>query len=250
MNHNQSGGTFPNPRVVPYDYRKNSTTEYKRFNNEYFSGADVRIYFGDMWIDEITGLEFTLQENVAPIFGYASYTYDKVARGNRMIQGSLSINFKESYYLHSIMNRLQSKLERETKSNPAFQSETFKKGLDVEHLITQAAGRDFDLIADEFEKSLWGEEDIERIGEARDNREEGGYFYNHKTHPELNNEGFNIVITYGPYNQKDGITVAGSVVTITGVHLTSCNQMIGGDGNPIQEMYQFVAKDLNADVTQ
>ncbi|MGN0357148.1 MAG: hypothetical protein ACI4E0_04930 [Blautia sp.] len=74
----------------------------------YYSGTDARIYFGDIWVDEIVEIEFGLQEQVAPIYGYGSYTWDVVARGNRVVVGQFAINFKEVGYLQTILNSLSS----------------------------------------------------------------------------------------------------------------------------------------------
>lgn len=241
-------------QVRSFNYRPNSTTEYTRFRDEYFAGSDIRIYFGDIWVDEITSLQFTLQEQVAPIFGYASYTWDKVARGNRFIQGSFAINFKESYYLHAVMNSLSSKMKAETKSNPMFSTPKWKEGVTVEHLVNSGGDSKFDWLADEFEKSLWGEGQM--IAQTT-NRKKTTYFYpnldseteiNQLNQAELADSGFNIIISYGPMNEAGGMKASETTHSLIGVQLTGVSQVIGGDGQPIQEQYSFIAKDLDGDV--
>lgn len=81
-------------------------TEYQYFPEEYFTGADISIYFNDIFIDEITGLSYSLQETVKPIFGYASYTWDAIARGTRIIQGEFRIAFKEAQYINVVLKTL------------------------------------------------------------------------------------------------------------------------------------------------
>lgn len=251
---------FEKPKVVGYDYPTiQTTTEYQRFNNDYFTGSDIKLYFGDTWVDEITGINFSLEEQVQPIFGYASYTFDKVARGTRLIRGNFTINFKESFYLHAVMNSLQSKLkDKQAGKGNVFTEETFKKGLTVEQVIEQAnKGRNFGAIADELEKAFWGKSGDASLQNIVNNQPNDTYFYPAERDPSdptkvlatsqqnLRDNGFNILITYGPYNEKDGVKVAGSATTIVGVQLTGVSQVIGGDGNPIQEQYEFLAKDLN-----
>lgn len=258
---------FEKPRAIGYTYPTlQSTTEFKRFNDDYFSGADVRLYFGDTWVDEVTSLQFTMQENVQPIYGYASYTWDKVARGTRLIQGSFSINFKENFYLHSVLNSLQSRLKaKESDGSAIFSEETFKKGVTVEHLVEQSHSRSFGAVADELEKSFWGKSGTSSIQNTTNRRPRDTYFYPEHldgkddsganiyastSQRHLRDNGFNILVTYGPYNEKDGIKVAGSAVSLMGVQLTSVSQVIGGDGSPIQEVYEFIAKDLNGNLTK
>ncbi|MDK2600705.1 hypothetical protein QO179_24735 [Bacillus stercoris] len=164
-------------KVSGYDYSSYGGVEYQRFKSDYFTGADIRIYFGDIWVDEVTSLQFTLQEQVAPIFGYASYTWDRVARGNRYIQGSFTINFKESYYLQSVMNSLTSKMKGSSTTSTGFSSSQWKKGLNIEHLMSKS-GDSFNSIADEFEKSLWGEG---RLQTQVDSKNGTTYFYPNAT---------------------------------------------------------------------
>lgn len=251
---------YQRPRAVGYSYPYLfTTTEYQRFGGDYFTGADVRLYFGDILIEEIGGLNFELQEQVQPIYGYASHTFDKVARGSRIIRGSFIINFKESFYLHSVMNSLQSKMkaQQENKSS-VFNEQTFKQGVTVEHLIEQAnKGKSFGQIADEFEKSFWGKSSDSAMQNITNNQPNDTYFYPEERDPadpskkldtsqsNLRDSGFNILITYGPYAEKDGNVVQGTAVTLVGVQLTGSSQTIWGDGNPIQEQYTFIAKDLN-----
>lgn len=251
------------PRVVGYRLSDfiHPMVEYRRFNEDYFSGADVRIYFGDIWVDEITRLEFTLQENVAPIYGYASYTWDKVARGSRQIQGSFSINFKESYYLFAVLEKLAEKLK--SPSIPDFDKKNFKEGVTIEHLLSKAGHSSFDDLAEEFEKSLWGESKNQSIKKATNQRSKDSYFYPEYplgrgqdgsfqgydesiSQKALRDNGFDILITYGPYNEPGRAKDPGTVESLIGVQLTGVSKVIGQDGKPIEEQYTFIAKDFNA----
>lgn len=251
-------------KVRGYSYQPNVSTEYTRFRADYFSGADVRIYFGDIWVDEITGLQFTLQEQVAPIYGYASYTWDKVARGTRLIQGSFRINFRESYYLHSVMDRLSSKVREASDGTSGFEESKWKQGLNIEHILKEVESNSFESIADEFEKTLWGAGQNSKFNKIVKNREHNTYFYPEHRGPDkdghvtydsnvsqkaLAENGFNIVITYGPMHAENGMRASQTVHTLIGVQLTGVSQIIGGDGAPIEEEYQFIARDLDNDVT-
>lgn len=235
--------------------REGVNAEYKRFSEEYFSGADVRIYFGSTWIDEIIGLQFTLQENVAPIFGYASYTYDRMAVGSRQIQGSFRINFKESYYLHFITNTLDSELEAvqgNTLSMP--DNKTISLGnITPEHLSSSASGDEFEKLALQFEKSLWGEADDNSFAKLTADRPNESFFAGENARPTLAKTGFNILVLYGPYTQgydpsAPTESVATTAHTLTGVYLTGVNQVIDNSGQPIYEEYSFIAKDLDNNI--
>jgi hypothetical protein len=88
------------------------THNFRIFPRDYFSFCDMAIYFGDVFIDEITGLQFAMQENVLPLYGYADYRFRTLSHGSRIIQGNFSINFKEAGYIYLIMEALRARAAR------------------------------------------------------------------------------------------------------------------------------------------
>lgn len=86
----------------------NGSIETKVYDYEYFSGSQCLVYIGDVLIDEVTGIEVQVQQQKTPIYGYASQLFDKVARGTVFVQGSFTINFKESGYLYTVLQRYRS----------------------------------------------------------------------------------------------------------------------------------------------
>lgn len=91
------------PKGVEFNKRQ---TEYQLFPEEYFTGADVYVYFNDVWMDEIIGLTFSLTELVEPQFGYASSTWDYVSRGKRLVKGEFRMAFKEAGYMFVVLDHI------------------------------------------------------------------------------------------------------------------------------------------------
>lgn len=228
-----------------------NSINYRHFSTNYYSGSDIRIYFGDTWVDEISGIDFTLQEQVAPIFGYASYTWDKVARGSRYVSGSFSINFKETAYLQTIMNSLRSDIDKDSATG-YFSKAEWDKGLTIEQLLKQN-NSNFHTLADNLETAFWGEgTEVKRVQKQEDTT----FFYpNYRAEAiagldqsKLADNGFNIVIAYGgDYMSGRAVDSYETVQVIMGVQLTGVSQQIGQNGQPIQETYQFIAKDVQGD---
>ncbi len=75
------------------------------YNIEYFSGAQVSLYIGDVWVDEVTTLSYGYQQSRTPIYGYASTLFDDVSEGHILVTGQFTINFKEAGYLWLILDR-------------------------------------------------------------------------------------------------------------------------------------------------
>lgn len=81
----------------------NSSPEFVAPNNwqgTYFTMTQARLYIGRVFIDELNGLQFTLQNNKIPIYGYASRDYDAIAQGKSLVQGQFTINFVSEGYLY------------------------------------------------------------------------------------------------------------------------------------------------------
>ena len=86
--------------MLPNTHTYHSFEDRQYFPYQYFSGCDTRLYIGEHEaVEEITGIQYMVTENVLPVYGYASFTYDAVARGNRLINGSFRINYVSPNYL-------------------------------------------------------------------------------------------------------------------------------------------------------
>ena len=89
------------------EYHRTKTSEGvsvdSAYIKRYYSVIDAEIYFGNEYVEDVCDINWSIRQNVAPLFGYNSYTYDEVARGNRIIFGNFIINFTSPNYLFSIL---------------------------------------------------------------------------------------------------------------------------------------------------
>lgn len=243
-------GTPQNPQTT------GQRVEYQRFPTSYFSGCDVDIYFRDLYIDEITAIEFQVQENVQPLYGYASYTVDTWARGNRMVTGTFRINFRTPYYIHYIINEIE---YREGQDAPFdIQGHEYTpESKSADEVINQARGISsqdrFKQLSRQYQNSIWGETMDSPFKELMENRELDSFFYPQNRRPIVHEKGFDIIIKYGdvpksseetmiPTGQKSNTTMR----SINGVQITGASQVIDGEGRPIEEEYTFLAKDIDS----
>lgn len=239
--------------------------EYQLFPEAYFSGCDVVIYFGDVFVDDISRLQFTLQESVRPIYGYASRTWDVVARGARIVHGSFELAFREAGYLDTILGHIG---QMQNKAVPALIS-SLSKGASapsewtagiqqrIEELLNEKGGGNNNAAQQRLsamETAIW-----DRAASPDTGHKHKSYFYNDRYNPEwqlpLLTKGFDIYLTYGAIQQKIQSLGGGSIPTsvdipytvkaIRNIQLTSCSQNVDSEGNPISETYQFIAQDLD-----
>lgn len=69
-------------------------TEENLFIEEYYSSTDTKIYIDDIEQTEISYINYSLQEQLKPIYGYSSRTFDDVAIGNRIVTGAFKVPIK------------------------------------------------------------------------------------------------------------------------------------------------------------
>lgn len=165
------------------------TQNYVRKTNgesvKYFSGIDAEIYFEGLYIDEITDIAFSVEQQAMPIFGYNSYIFDDIAVGSRLVNGQFAVNFTKAGYLYEVLDTMVALQTNESQRT------------------THISKR----------KPLW-------------------------------KNGFDLYVSYG--NAKDPTPLRGSsVLVIRNVTLTSETQRFDYEGRPIQEVYTFVAQDID-----
>jgi hypothetical protein len=83
------------------------------YNIDYFSGSQVAAYIGDVFVDEITAINFVVQQNRRPLYGYADQYFRGMSKGQILVQGQFSINFKEAGYMWLILNEYKKKIKGE-----------------------------------------------------------------------------------------------------------------------------------------
>jgi hypothetical protein len=74
---------------------------------KYFTCQDARLYIGNVFIDENIFVQYTLQDNKIPIYGYRSRYYDATAQGKSIVQGQLGLNFVSEGYLYTVLQAYQ-----------------------------------------------------------------------------------------------------------------------------------------------
>lgn len=109
-------------KILPYSTEKvklrnknlfTSTVDNNEGHKRYFSSIDAEIYFGDIFIDDINRIEYSVIEKTLPIYGYNSKKFDFLLYGTRYIQGEFIINFTKSGWLLDIMKGLSSVVGKE-----------------------------------------------------------------------------------------------------------------------------------------
>lgn len=165
----------------------------------YYSAIDAELYFGDIFIDEVTNITWTVQQQTLPIYGYNSYTFDDMAVGSRLVQGQFAVNFIKENYLLSI---------QEDSHFNSIARRTYGEDKPTEGVFSTSPKRRLGL-------PLW-------------------------------DKGFDIVIGFGEHGNTSSLkqNIYSTYLVLDCCQLVSSQMSLDYNGEPIQEIYTFVARDI------
>jgi len=75
------------------------------YDFQYFSGANVLIKIAGHAALEAAAISYNYMDSKQPIYGYSSQTFDAVAPGQKLVQGSLVINYVYDNYLFDCIKK-------------------------------------------------------------------------------------------------------------------------------------------------
>ena len=199
---------------------------------EYFSGVDCSIFFGNEYIDEITGLQFTLQERVLPVYGYASYTAKRILRGTRIVQGQFTTNMRAANYLHELLYRdvLQAN------------SDVVPTGLTIppNQPLPQP-----DPVANPADFQRWMDGNVNLYWKSIETAISVNNAIDYSHTPYFAAPAFTLLILYGDIDHTDYTRSQDKIRTIQNVEIFQVAQSIDLSPNAIGETWNFIATDIN-----
>jgi hypothetical protein len=240
----------------------------------YWGPAQVRLYVDGAWIDDACGVQYQIRDSKTPKWGYFDQFFRTVARGQTIVQGVLSINFRFLGYLRSAVEKQikrRSDFQRLTSSTVGLPRLNYGGLQNIANLTDAARLETLSAMAqgyppnlrnetfDEWKDKIWGIDSVDEWDRMMDQRlekpdvsssEEIKERVDRRSYqrPGLFTSGFDITMIYGtqPLQQTD----PGLIRVIQQVHLTGESQRVEIDvpdgGRAIREVYQFFARDVRA----
>lgn len=227
----------------------------KVYDMEYFSGSQVAIYIGDVWVDEIVHFQLELTQVKNPIYGYASELWDALARGPKLVRGAFTVNFKEAGYLFAVLKHYQERIKGRDVLSPyssgnkimranierimsleANDADLFRAYADMASYASEKQKRNKGLdkaedLFEDFEDAIWKKRGMEE-------------FYNKygiTSRSSLTSclNGFDIFIQFGDFtNDLSNHTI----IKLETVELVGQAMTIESSGAPVLEVYNFIAR--------
>ena len=245
------------------------------YNVDYFNGSQVAAFIGDVFVEEVTAINFVVQQNRRPIYGYADQHFKAMSKGQILVQGQFAINFKEAGYMWLILNEyrqkmkgLQNKLDQSpVKSSSASfqqsieqvingevkQEDRYKSIGDLSQAYASLAGfasttRAAGKRKGEGEESVQIVGDAENIFEAFENyvwgnkKDINGYDVSeNRSADDTDLNPFDIYLTYGDFSSGHD-EMNHTVIKLEDCYIIGTAQRVEIDPLPIMEIYSFVAK--------
>lgn len=231
-----------------------------RFNSSYWSGVDVSIYCGDVWLDD--ALQFGVQsvEQVNPYYGYADFIAARLHHGIRIFTGEFTINYKHSNYIYAVLHEISkppapggATLDLPINYNPALGAGAVNTGTSPEDNV-----RSYVEYAKSFAKLRKAQDDSAARANAAINLPQMTNFAPMFRGPV---RGFDITVLMGaqlnqsltidfesnqytrresPVSSRRPAPATG--FTLFGVSLTGSHLMLNDSGQPFMETYSFMAR--------
>jgi len=246
---------------------------------DYYSGSQIGVYIGDLLIDDIAGIQFSVSQSKRPIYGYGSQYYHVVAAGQVMVQGAFTIPFKEAAYINLALANFTYKMG-EAYTAPISIKSDIKYTLNGEHFTAFGTGGAHQVLRQNIERLIKDEAGLtdkytfykdlvalkddawEGVAEAyedylwkagltkdleKGNLKHGGnkpgprdkMYRDYRRGDQY--PPFDIWILYGDISNK---AANHTIRKIIQCDIVGQSQVINIGGEPILEQYQFIGKNL------
>jgi hypothetical protein len=240
-----------------------NTTE--RHVTDYYSGSQVSIFLGDVWLNDISMIEFQLTQNKTPFYGYKSQNYDVMAKGVQIIDGVFSMAYTHTNYLNMVISKY---LET---TNPGSGPVVSSTSL-IQYINDVKSGKvDTDLVnlsygtrvADGTAASLQRKDNAfvnQTFVQKQQQLEQ--YFWGtqsgadqHKILTPDNLPSFDITIAFGNYpkdrpSAQDEFLSSHTIKVLSSVEIVGYSMQLAITGEPIQEVYAFKARAMDLPLTR
>ena len=175
---------------------------------KYYSDTSVELYFNGRWVEDVNAIEWQIQRQAQPLFGYNSFIYDDVALGTRIVTGSFMINFTEPDYLRKVIE--QEKIEAQENTNTA----------------------NYETVS---QKQYTTDVTIEGTKTS---------FIKNPEHGQIWSQRFDLDVVFGESDTLNSSVILPKHIVLWDCVLTGSRISAATNDGVLQEMYQFLARDF------
>lgn len=277
----EDGGFIPDPDAilpreqvrVPDNVIQDQIRRLQSMFSEYYSGTQVNVYLNDVKL-EMVGIGWNAAQTKTPIFGYASQNYDAVLRGTFIVNGELTIAFKDSSATHLIYEHLKNRsYDFFARENDIQKLDDLPKERIISMLRSGFGGTspvigtvkdsngnprvvvsentfedvlggsfEFDRLASQLEASIWGVSQTKRALTRIDQLDSRSFVDRNGIPYDSIGPGQNLLIAYG---NVDNPSANQTFKTLSDVHFVDSSQSMDSATGFVIETYRFFAKGID-----
>lgn len=232
-----------------------SFTDVKQYDQDFFSGTQAQLFFGDVLIDDAVRIQWTYTKKPRVIYSCNSVYFDAVVVGERIVEGLFSINFKERAYIPIILEYLKKRKQAPVLGKGSgYTNKTSDNeiGLDIERHLQYSSSKD-QLQGEEYllSKLHWtNDQKFEDWAEALEDKLWKG---SSSTGNEILDTvslldsplipiPFDIYTLYGDYSKTTGNDVNHTAIKLENCVIIGESQIVEIGGQPIAETYNFIGR--------
>ena len=216
--HEEQSAEAKRQEYINENYIKNLRYAY----SEYYTGAQVALYISNVMVDEMVSIGINVVQNLVPRYHYTDKWPRRILHGQGIVQGELAINYKHPAYLQLYLKNSD---ENTDVSSEDFNSAAYDKTVvDFSRAVNEAA---YDKENPDYEEM----------------------FSNLSSAPSLYTSLDSNDFSLDSYGYCDLKLLFGGERAITrvikGVKFAGPRISITYEGQPILEVYQFLARGFN-----
>lgn len=233
----------------------------ERYRTDYYSGSQVAIFMGNIWLSDISMIEFNLMQKKMPFYGYKSQLYDQMAKGTQLIEGVFSVAYTHTNWLNMAMSKY---LEF---TNPVGSQKSISQA-DVQSFLNNLNAGNVDLKSLNYKTPVVGLQtpgDGAFVNQTFDQKTEqlinffwgntNGTGNTYKVISPDNLPAFDVTITFGNYPKdrpaaQDEFLSSHTVKVLSNIEITGYSMQVAITGEPIQEVYTFFARSMDTPLTR
>lgn len=210
---------------------------YNERDTSYPSPAEVKIFIGQNWVDDVYRIDYTVTTNRIPLYDYTSRFFKDVAEGNSIVQGQIIINYRFPNYLMHVIKETKATLDPQIKNDFNNAGQMFR-----------------DLSEGNAEQKVRRLIEMQRNGNLKNAKTIAPILHgdNSQVSSDINPvisqyeiTPFDILISYNGDDQKYSHKIS-DVILLGESQVISASAIAGGDlsasSMPIYEIYSFFAK--------
>jgi hypothetical protein len=81
----------------------------------YINPTHVKVYVNEYWLDDVVDINFQIQDQKEPLYGFKSNLYDGVGLGKTLVTGSMACLYRYPGYLARVLDTITSPNKKEQK---------------------------------------------------------------------------------------------------------------------------------------